>query len=72
MTKKLILLFFPALALLLAGCSKDLPIDLDPKNQERQYRLISPNLTSFPKVWRLTRSTIGFSSAPPPMATLVL
>ncbi len=46
MTKKLILLFFPALALLLAGCSKDLPIDLDPKKPRTpvQINFTEPNL----------------------------
>lgn len=46
MTKKLTLLFFPALVLLLAGCKKDLPVDLDPKHPKApvQINFTEPDL----------------------------
>ncbi|MBD0349652.1 MAG: hypothetical protein ICV65_00715 [Flavisolibacter sp.] len=39
MTKKLTLLFFTALALVLASCKKNLPVDLNPKNPKAPVQI---------------------------------
>ncbi len=39
MTKKRTLLFFPVLALLLAGCIKDFPIDFNPKHNQEPVKI---------------------------------
>lgn len=49
MIKKLTLLFFPALVLLLTGCKKDLPIDFDPKGHKTSVQINFTEPDLFPE-----------------------
>lgn len=49
MTKKIMLLFFPAFALLLAGCTKDFPIDFNPKHPKAPVQINFTEHNLFPE-----------------------
>ncbi|MEJ7739502.1 MAG: hypothetical protein WKF97_18925 [Chitinophagaceae bacterium] len=49
MTKKRTLLFFPVLALLLAGCTKDFPIDFNPKHPPAPVQINFTEHNLFPE-----------------------